>query len=402
MDDLENENNSMDEQDTTITASNSLLPAEDQKTEDLNVKLENQDTKPSSQARSLPFASLTPPEPMHSMAQWREALLSQPEWPTLPDHIQAAVQLRLKNTTFPAEPSGHTSWKHVKAMLKQNRRPDMVSLITATFIWRARRRRPGMAPSAALPDSFLTDAGFHTPPIDISTWPTRDIPGVGKAEGEVKSEEGEGVGGGPQAWAPNADCGREGTAAPDPSGGSVSREGSVRPATRGRLTGQKRARPDDEEQQTTPRPAKRATTTTTTTNNNNNNNPTPRPPSATRQTSAATAVRIQEWKTKFANADKNLAAATANIAQLTASLAETNRNLADATTRLDATTARLGETAAKLAETETEQGELRAMVMGNRRLLRRLLAHFVESTRSDQVTVGKLGKELKKLEENMG
>lgn len=326
-----------------------------------------------------PFSLPPPPIPM---TRWREAVLTQPEWPSLPDAIQSAILRRLRSTTYPTEPSGHTTWKHVKQMLQQGRQPDWVSLITATFIWRVRRnsssssnsrrhQRPDtLAAATALPDAFVSEAAFHDPPVDITSWPTRGG-GVGalpKPEpgplAQVKDEGGEAAGAaGDGVWVPGLGGGaREGR------DGALGQQAEARPAT----TREKRARAGDEEEEASVRPQKKVDTLAARAGNG----------------SQGAVNGGNEWETKFAAADSQLADAKDRIATLDDELAGAKERLAHAER--------------KLGETTTELGELRAIAMGNRRIIRRIVRSLGEATRSEEQAVSWMGRELQSLEESIG
>jgi len=128
------------------------------------------------------------PDNIPSIDKWRNALKDMPEWDTLSDEYHVDILRCLRNTAYPKEPSGHATWKHVKAMLKEGRQPGWVQLITATFIWRVKRQKGIGQFTAAMPDSFVNEAALQAPPINISDWPTKDTAAAPVPRGAVKAE----------------------------------------------------------------------------------------------------------------------------------------------------------------------------------------------------------------------
>ncbi|OIW27755.1 hypothetical protein CONLIGDRAFT_671475 [Coniochaeta ligniaria NRRL 30616] len=329
-------------------------------------------------------STAAPTDPVYAIEQWREALQEMPEWDSLPDEYHAAILRKLKSRQFPpSEPSSHTSWKHVKAMLQQGKQPDWIHLITATFIWRVKRRRPGMIMTTAMPDMFMTEAAFHTPPINITNWPTKGMTAAWQPKEElipqsgVKIEDSAQNTPPPGLWAPKAPAAREATVAREaPAVREPSAAPSAAPSARSmpppvsRSTGQKRARTEDQED-TTNRPAKRRNTT-----------------SGIEDETTAGTNDLDEWKKKLAASDDKLA-------DLIKELAETKTDLTD-------TTRKLADTTKNLENTSVELGELRAIAMGNRRYLRRIVAGLAASARVQEHLAGQVLQDNEVLAENMG
>jgi hypothetical protein len=379
-----NQNDQVDEQDILVTSSASKITPDDPKIEP---KTEEDDKK--IQFPSGPASA----EPAHSMAQWREVLLEQPEWPLLPSDIQAAIELRLKDTTFPSEPSGHSTWKRAKAALRQGSVPKTVDLITATFVWRAKQKRkvPTLV-TTALPDSFVADADFHVPPIDIRSWPRREgvvAPWVGV---EVKVKEGASGPSNPRIPASGVGGAREVTAAPAFQQGAPAGASPDRPTPRTRKPGQKRGRTADVDDPTVTGPPKRSKKSSTTSTTARTGTPST---TSHHQQQPITPTELSTWRNKLEASAIHLAAADAKIASLALEAAETRKELADAGDRLREATDRLHEM-------ETELGEVRSIAMNNRRNIRRVVGGVGEAIGPQLQALGKLARELKKVEDNMG
>jgi hypothetical protein len=320
-----------------------------------------------------------PPDPVYAIDQWREALQEIPEWDSLPDGFHAAILRRLKSTNYPTEPSGHTSWKHVKMMLRQGKQPDWINLTTATFIWRVKRQRPDMKPITALPDTFVSEAAFHNPPINITNWPTKGMTAALQPKQElipqsgVKAEDSAQNTPGPALWAPKAPAAREGTVAgeatvaPEPS--AAPSTGLVPPTISG-STGQKRAQPADQEN-TTDRSQKRQNIA-----------------SGSGVEAAVDTDDLNDWKKKWADSEDKLA-------DLSRELTDTKNDLAD-------NAQKLADTTKKLENTTMELGELRAIALSNRRYIRRIVGGMAARARSLEQLLSQMLQDHEGLMESMG
>ncbi|KAH8906760.1 hypothetical protein BR93DRAFT_996760 [Coniochaeta sp. PMI_546] len=318
-------------------------------------------------------------EPVSAIEQWREALQKMPEWDSLPDDFHENILIRLKTTQFPAEPSGHTSWKHVKETLKRGEQPDWVDLITATFIWRVKQRRAGKPQTTALPGSFVSGAAYPKPPIHITNWPTKGATAAWEPKKElipqndVKSEESVPSSPMPALWVPKTPAAREptvpreATAANEPSAPLTTRP--MAPTTSG-VTGSKRPRTADQED-TTIQSKKRQNTTTT-----------------TKDEPAAGTNDLVDWREKLAHSEDKVTDLIKELAEIKEELADTVRKLAD--------------TSKDLENTTMELGELRVIAMGNRRYIRRIVGGLAAGAHSAEQLTNQVRQKYEALAETIG
>ncbi|KAB5585778.1 hypothetical protein GE09DRAFT_37810 [Coniochaeta sp. 2T2.1] len=315
-----------------------------------------------------------------------------PEWDSLPADLVPVIIRRLRRTAYPpGEPSGHSSWKKVTASLKKGLQPDWVSLITATFVWRVKQKRPDTVMSNALPDAFVDEANLHTPPVDIQTWPTK---GMTEAEWQPKNEpiqlpalnnehaaqDGQFTG----FPAPQLPDLRAATETPEATHAhplvrpqTVGPESFLQaqaPGPLGPVSGNatlKREYPASDFDSPAHPPAKRPTTTRV------NAAPQPNP-------NAGLNPNLQHCLTEFGR----------RLNHLTRDQADTARELVETKEKLSTTTK-------KLEDATTEISELRAIANSNRRFIKRTVENLANGARDQENLTARLRREWDGILENM-
>lgn len=331
------------------------------------------------QDQKIPISPRDTAESLPAIEKWRETIQGMQEWNMLPDDLHAGILRRLKTTRFPTEPSGHTSWKHVKTMLRQGRQPDWVDLITATFIWRVKRRRAVIQTTTDLPDTFENEAAFHNPPVDITSWPNKGTAAAWQPREAlfppnlVKPEENTRNTPMPALQAPQAPAAHEGpvprqaTAAPELSAAELTR---LEPPLFSGKTSHKRARPAEQEDEAD-RSQKRRNTINRSVDE-----------------AAAGPSDTDDRKGKWADSRDN-------GADLPRERPNTKKDLAD-------NAQRLADTKKDLENITAEFGELRAIAMNNRRYIRQIVGLLEAITRSQERLNSQLRQEMERLRETMG
>lgn len=299
-----------------------------------------------------------PADKLPSIEEWRNALKEMPEWDSLPDDVHRDILKRLKNTAYPTEPSGHTTWKHVKAMLAIGGQPEWAQLITATFIWRVKRRAATGITTVAMPDTFVNEAAFREPPINISNWPTKGKTAAWEAHDGIKPDPAE---------EDVKDFGLWVSKNAAPLVAPPARAGSAGSGT----ADKKRARPADEEDPTAPPDKKNK---------------------KIREFNHWLQDENEELLKDVEVLKKQQAETAKDLSDLRAETATFAKLLQDLNEQLVATSKKLEETAA----------EMRTKTMSNRQCVRRIVDSQAKIARVLELSVSQMQQEHAELMENVG